>query len=222
MIAWRGVAGCVNVLAFDTMIYDATSCDARLNDIMGSDARLYHALSYYARLYDSMVCGMAGCFNILLCDTLLYGAASFDARLYDIMLSHARLYDAMPSHASCKIPCLHVPTVHMYARLPHNYRLLSWVTRVASDVACVCFAGVDWSMVAQYVDISGALPAFEPDAESGSDDESSTSGTGPPRRSLSHTNSAHNWADRVGIAQVLFRLCVYRIRVYRVCVRMCA
>lgn len=89
---------------------------------------------------------------------------------------------------------------------------------------CGADVGVDWSMVVKYVDISGALPDFDADAESaaaasdaaseaGSGDEASTPGGGNGGRASTHGMQEWNalrqsgrhgpsWTQRIGIAQV--------------------
>jgi hypothetical protein len=73
-------------------------------------------------------------------------------------------------------------------------------------------AGVDWNMVAKYVDISDALPTLDAaeDSDKGSDsgtDSGSDSGDGAPdepsRRVTREVQGSHaSWTERIGLAQV--------------------
>lgn len=73
-------------------------------------------------------------------------------------------------------------------------------------------AGVDWNMVAKYVDISDALPTLDAaeDSDQGSDSGSDSSGGGggdatdePSRRVTREVQGSHaSWTERIGLAQV--------------------
>lgn len=79
---------------------------------------------------------------------------------------------------------------------------------------CLPIAGVDWNMVAKYVDISDALPTLDAaeDSDKGSDkgsDSGSDSGGGaadePSRRVAREVQGSHaSWTERIGLAQVSF------------------
>jgi hypothetical protein len=73
---------------------------------------------------------------------------------------------------------------------------------------CSPTAGVDWNMVAKYVDISDALPTLDAaeDSDKGSDSASDRGGGAadePSRRVTREVQGSHaSWTERIGLAQV--------------------